>query len=149
MGRVIASFFGSGLLLRRIRGADEGSGTVASLLALGVALLIQPWWGRALALIITIGLGLWAIRSINIGDEDPGWVVIDEAAGTFLATLGSALPGALVAFVVFRAADIAKKFFLGVSQAERLGGAVGIMADDLVAGLYGLAAGWVVQTLLS
>lgn len=149
MGRVIASFFGSGLLLRRIREADEGSGTVASLLALGVALLIQPWWGRALALIITIGLGLWAIRSINIGDEDPGWVVIDEAAGTFLATLGLALPGALVAFVVFRAADIAKKFFPGVSQAERLGGAVGIMADDLVAGLYGLAAGWVVQTLLS
>lgn len=149
MGRVIASFFGSGLLLRRIRGADEGSGTVGSLLALGVALLVQPWWGRAIGLVVWIVLGLWAIRSINIGDEDPGWVVIDEAAGTFLATLGLALPGALVAFVVFRAADIAKKFFPGVSQAERLGGAVGIMADDLVAGLYGLAAGWVVQTLLS
>lgn len=147
MGRVIASFFGSGLLLRRIRGADEGSGTVGSLLALGVALLVQPWWGRAIGLVVWIVLGLWAIRSIHIGNEDPGWVVIDEAAGTFLATLGLGLTGLIVAFVAFRAADIGKRFFPGVAQAERIGGPVGIMADDLVAGLYGLAAGWLAQRL--
>ena len=75
-------------------------------------------------------------------------MVIDQAAGTFLATMGLGLPGLIVAFVVFRAADIAKRFFPGVAQAERFGGPVGIMADDLVAGLYGLTAGWAVHTLL-
>ena len=81
-----------------------------------------------------------------MGDEDPGWVVIDEAAGTFLATIGLGIPAAIVGWIVFRVADIAKKAFPGVAAAERLPG--GIMADDLVAGLYGLAAGWVVQSVV-
>lgn len=148
MARVVASFLGSGLLLRRLRGTDEGSGTIAGLAALAVALLFHPWWGRLLALAMCVSAGLWALRSQGLGDEDPGWVVIDEAAGTFLATLGLGLAGAIVAFVVFRAADIAKKVFPGVAQAESVGGPVGIMADDLVAGLYGLAAGWLVETLI-
>jgi phosphatidylglycerophosphatase A len=148
MARIIASFLGSGLLLRRFRGTDEGSGTVASLAALGIALLVQPWWGRLLGLLVCLLAGLWALRSLVPGNEDPGWVVIDEAAGTFLATLGLGLAGALVAVVVFRAADIAKKVFPGVAQSERMGGPSGIMADDLVAGLYGLAAGWLVEVLL-
>ena len=148
MARLVASFLGTGLLLRRFRGADDGSGTIAGLVALGIAFLVQPWWGRLLALVICLLAGLWALPSLIPGDEDPGWVVIDEAAGTFLATLGLGLPGLIVAFVVFRAADIAKRFFPGVAQAERVGGPVGIMADDLVAGLYGLAAGRVVQMLL-
>jgi phosphatidylglycerophosphatase A len=147
MARIIASFAGSGLLVRRLRGNDEGSGTIAGLVALGIAFLIQPWWGRLLALVFCVVAGLWALRSLVSGKEDPGWVVIDEAAGTFLATLGLGLAGAIVAFVFFRAADIAKKVFPGVAQAESIGGPVGVMADDLVAGLYGLAAGWVVQTL--
>ena len=147
MARIIASFLGSGLLLRRLRGTDEGSGTVAGLLTLGIALLAQPWWGRLLGLLVCLVAGPWAIRSVDLEDDDPGWVVIDEAAGTFLATLGLGLAGALVAFVVFRTADIAKKLFPGVVEAERIGGPTGIMADDLVAGLYGLAAGWLVQAL--
>ena len=147
MARIIASFLGSGLLLRRFRGTDEGSGTVASLAALGIALLVQPWWGRLLGLLVCLLAGLWALRSLVPGNEDPGWVVIDEAAGTFLATLGLGLPGALVGLVVFRAADIAKAVFPGVAQAEQIGGPSGIMADDLVAGLYGLAAGWLVEVL--
>jgi phosphatidylglycerophosphatase A len=49
-----------------------------------------------------------------------------------------------VAFVVFRIADISKKP-PGVAAAERLGGALGVTADDLVAGLWALAAGWFVQ----
>jgi phosphatidylglycerophosphatase A len=148
MTRIVASFLGSGLLLRRLRGNDEGSGTIAGLVALGTALLIQPWWGRLLALLVCLLAGLWALRSLVPGNEDPGWVVIDEAAGTFLATLGLGLAGALVAFVVFRAADIAKKVFPGVAQAESIGGPGGIMADDLVAGLYGLGAGWLVEALI-
>lgn len=148
MARIIVSFLGSGLLLRRLRGNDEGSGTIAGLVALVLAVLIHPWWGRALGLVICVVAGLWALRSLVPGNEDPGWVVIDEAAGTFAATIGLGVPGLLVGFVVFRAADIAKRAFPGVAQAERIGGPVGIMADDLVAGFYGLAAGWIVEALL-
>jgi phosphatidylglycerophosphatase A len=148
MARIIASFLGSGLLLRRLRGTDQGSGTLAGLAAIGVALLVHPWWGRLLALVMCVTAGFWALRSQVLENEDPGWVVIDEAAGTFLATLGLGLAGAIVAFVVFRAADVAKRVFPGVAQAESIKGPVGIMADDLVAGLYGLAAGWLVETLI-
>jgi phosphatidylglycerophosphatase A len=146
MARLIASFFGSGLILGRVRGSHRGSGTVGGALALAVSLLVPPVYGRLAALGATIVLGIWSIQALKLGEDDPGWVVIDEAAGTFLATIGLGLPGALVGWVVFRTADIAKKAFPGVAAAERM--SAGIMADDLVAGLYGLAAGWVVQLVV-
>jgi phosphatidylglycerophosphatase A len=143
MARLVASFFGSGLILGRLKGSHRGSGTVGGALALGIALLVPPVYGRLTALGAALVLGIWSINALRLGDDDPGWVVIDEAAGTFLATIGLALPAALVGWAVFRFADIAKKAFPGVAAAERVSG--GIMADDLVAGLYGLAAGWAVQ----
>ncbi|MDP3983998.1 MAG: hypothetical protein Q8Q52_03205, partial [Acidimicrobiia bacterium] len=75
MARLIASFFGSGLLLRKVRGEDGGSGTIASFAALGVSLLIDPWWGRAMAMLAAVGFGWWAVTSLPIAGEDPGWVV--------------------------------------------------------------------------
>jgi phosphatidylglycerophosphatase A len=148
VARVIASFFGTGLLLGRARGSDLGSGTVGGLAALGLALLIDPWWGRALALFLTLAIAWPALAALKAGDSDPGWVVIDEVAGTFLATLGLGARGAVTAFLVFRIADVFKRAFPGVAQAERLGGVLGVVADDLVAGAYGLAAGWLVQSLI-
>lgn len=146
MARLIASFFGSGLILGRVRGSHRGSGTVGALLALVISFLVPPVYGRLAALGGAIVLGFWSIQALKLGDDDPGWVVIDEAAGTFLATIGLNPVAAIVAWVVFRAADIAKKAFPGVAAAERISG--GIMADDLVAGLYGLAAGWLVQVVV-
>jgi phosphatidylglycerophosphatase A len=95
---------------------------------------------------LTIILGAWSVGQVATNDEDPGWVVIDEAAGTFLATIGLNLVPALVAWVVFRVADIMKGWFPGVKAAERLSG--GIIADDLVAGVYGLTAGWILQLII-
>lgn len=146
MAPFVASFFGSGWILRSLRGSDVGSGTLASVFALAIALLVPAVWGRVAALGAAIVLGVWAVGQVATNDEDPGWVVIDEAAGTFLATIGLSLIPALVAVVVFRLADIMKRWFPGVAPAERISG--GIIADDLVAGLYGLAAGWLVQLVL-
>ena len=98
------------------------------------------------ALIVTAA-SLWSARRFATDDADPGWVVIDEAAGTFLAVVGLSGWAVATAFVIFRIADISKKF-PGVAAAERLGGAVGITADDLVAGLWALTAGWLVQALI-
>lgn len=148
MAPFVASFFGTGWILGKLRGSDAGSGTVASIPALGIALLVPPVYGRIVALGVAILLGVWSIGKVAGANEDPAWVVIDEAAGTLLATVGLGLPAIFVGWAVFRLADIAKRFFPGVAAADRVGGGVGIMGDDLVAGLYGLGAGWLMQLLI-
>lgn len=148
MTRVVASWFGTGLLLGRLRGSDVGSGTVGSLLALAMAWALAPvgWWAQAAAAVVVTGLSLWSARPYA-NDGDPGWVVVDEAAGMFVASIGLVGWPLVAAFVVFRVADATKRF-PGVAAAERLPGALGITADDLVAGLWGLAAGWLLSWLL-
>ena len=148
MARAVASWFGTGLILRKLRGSDSGSGTVGSVFAWVIAFLIGDylgWQAQLVAFLLVSALALWSIRPFT--DGDPGWVVIDEAAGAFLAVIGLASWPALVALVVFRMADIFKGPF-AVARVERLPGAWGIVADDLVAGLYGLAAGHIVQALV-
>src|SRR5690606_15417069 len=126
VARFIASFMGTGLILRRLRGTDPGSGTVGSAVALVIALALAPIgsWAQALALVTATVASLVFVRPFSSSEGDPAWVVIDEAAGTFLATLG-------------------------LAAAENLPGSLGVTADDLVAGLYGLAAGWIATFLLS
>lgn len=155
MHRFVASWFGTGLILRHLRGSDSGSGTVGALFTIPLvwALASIGTWAQVLGF-VAVAFASVVSSARFIGDTDstkrgdPGWVVVDEAAGVLLATIGLGLPGAIVAWLVFRAADIFKTYFPGVAQAERLGGGIGITADDLVAGLYGLAAGWIVQILL-
>jgi phosphatidylglycerophosphatase A len=67
-------------------------------------------------------------------------IVIDEVAGLTLALLAGprTLPVVVVAFLLFRVFDVLKPF--PARAAERLPGGAGAMADDLVAGLYTLAA---------
>ena len=150
----MASWFGTGLILRRIRGSDSGSGTVGALFAIPLvwALASIGIWAHALGVVVVSAASV--VSSARFADDadstkhgDPGWVVIDEAAGVLLATVGLGLPGAIVAWLVFRLADIFKSYFPGVAAAERLGGGLGITADDLVAGVYGLAAGWIIQLI--
>lgn len=134
-----------------------GSGTVGAAFALVLALALGEigLWAQI------VGAALVTVASLvssapftgelerpSTKEGDPGWVVVDEAAGTLVATLGLGIGPALVAWIVFRVADIYKGWFPGVAAAERLHGAVGITADDVVAGLYGLAAGWIVQAIV-
>jgi phosphatidylglycerophosphatase A len=147
--RFVASWFGTGLLLGRIRGSDAGSGTVGAAFALipAVALGLVGWWAQLAGALLVAAASLWSTRRFAQHDGDPGWIVVDEAAGTFLAVIGLNGWSVAVAFVVFRVADISKRF-PGVAAAERLGGALGITADDLMAGLWALGAGWVTQAVL-
>ncbi len=78
-------------------------------------------------------------EEIEAKEIDPGSVVIDECAGFWLslaplAWYGVTYPRLLLAFVLFRIFDIAKP--LGIRRVERVGGVLGILVDDLVAGLY-------------
>lgn len=153
MSRLIASFLGAGLILGRMRESDLGSGTVgagfAGLAAFGLGQITGWPWVAVGALVLTL-LGLWSTAVLAVEVGDAGWIVIDEAAGMFLALIGVVTwPAALAAFVVFRLADIFKNWFPGVTAAEHLDGSWGIMGDDLVAGMYGLITGHLIQRLLS
>lgn len=85
--------------------------------------------------------GMWAAHRAErvLGARDPGAIVIDEVAGMTLSVLSLplTLPVLAVAFLLFRVFDIAKPFPARLSQ--RLPGGAGVMADDLIAGLYALA----------
>jgi phosphatidylglycerophosphatase A len=141
VARLVASGLGSGY-------APRAPGTLASALAMlaGVVLMRAPPGILALATLLASLAGLWAIRAAKV-DGDPGWVVIDEVAGQWLALLGLAQPtllGLLAAFALFRLLDIAKPGPIG--WADRQGGAAGIMADDLIAGAFAAGILWAVRT---
>jgi phosphatidylglycerophosphatase A len=137
--RFVASGFGSGY-------APVAPGTFGSLAALvlgalmlGLAPIMLP-----LAVILATLAGLWALRAGGV-EKDPGWVVIDEFAGMWIAMLPLVgdpvrpLP-LLVAFVAFRLFDIAKPGPIG--WADRQGGPPGVMADDVMAGMAAAAVVW-------
>ena len=117
-------------------------GTAGSLVGLGVYALVR-WsggWGLevlVVSMIVVVGVWSASVGERHFGREDPGYIVIDEVAG-MLATL-LWLPvtwlGALVGFLAFRVFDIFKPF--PARSAERLPRGWGVMADDLVAAVYG------------
>lgn len=144
----IASFISSGLGSGYSPKAPGTFGTVAAALAwLGMS-----WAGvlsSSLSHIVCAGVvilvGTGAIRmslrseGSSEGCQDPQWIVIDEWAGLFVALIGteaSRLWHVLLAVVLFRIFDISK---VGpIRRAEALPGAVGVMADDVVAGSFAL-----------
>lgn len=106
-----------------------GSLLFAHLVWLGVLLPVSVWTSAA------------AVRALGAGDPAP--VVIDEAVGQHLALLPLALPGAfewkmwVAGFILFRLFDIAKPFPL--RRVEHWPGGWGVVADDLLAGMYAAA----------
>ncbi|MGB8364510.1 MAG: phosphatidylglycerophosphatase A [Rhizomicrobium sp.] len=131
----IATLFGVGR-------ARVAPGTVASLLALALAWPIALAGGRyglLAAGLVASALGTWACERYarETRRDDPSECVIDELAGQWIACVFAPLsPRAFVlAFVLFRAFDIAKPW--PISRLENLPGGIGIMADDLAAGLIG------------
>ena len=134
MSRILASAGGIGF-------APVASGTVASAVAAlaGLGLLrLSPGALAAAAALATVG-GLTALRRLAHGvvDQDPGWIVIDEVAGQWVAMLGligwrHAGWGAVAAFALFRTLDIAKPGPIG--WIDRRHGPLPVMADDVLAG---------------
>ena len=131
MSRSVASFFGIGFF-------PVAPGTAGSAVALliGAALMSGPPWLLPLAAALAAVAGYFAIRhGVADSNSDPGWVVIDEVAGQWIAMLGLAeisATGLAAAFVGFRLLDVWKPGPVG--WADRQPGAFGIMADDILAG---------------
>ena len=145
MSRLVASVLGVGFL-------RPAPGTWGSLAALILAWPILTLGGPFALVVLTIAvfaLGLAAAKDViaESGDTDPGWVVIDEVAGQWIALLPVAFgawsngvayaalwPGWLAAFLLFRLLDIRKPWLAG--RADRRGDALGLMLDDVWAGLF-------------
>jgi phosphatidylglycerophosphatase A len=121
--------------------APYAGGTVASLVALPFAWLIMAQSNAAVLLVASLaalGIGIW---SCNVyvratGKDDPSECVIDELAGQWLACAFAPLSlwGFALAFILFRLFDIAKPW--PISVIERLPGGLGVMMDDMLAGLF-------------
>lgn len=119
-------------------------GTWAS--AVGVCLLfvVRQTAGPALEaslLAVVLACGVWSatVAERHYGRSDPGVIVIDEVAGVLIALFWIPVTGIgfLAGFLAFRVFDIVKPFPVGA--AERLPAGWGVMADDVLAGLYAYA----------
>jgi len=131
---VVASVFGAGY-------SPVAPGTAGSLVT-AVAIWLLPF--NPLRMAVTLGVvilvGLWAGSRVErvLGRKDPGLIVIDEVAGMLcsMLLLPRTLPVLVTAFLLFRLFDVWKPFPARESQA--LTGGMGVMVDDLIAGLYTL-----------
>jgi phosphatidylglycerophosphatase A len=109
---------------------------LAHLSAIQIAVLSVA--GALLALVVGIPAGTIVERESE--REDPGYVVLDEVCGQWIALAASPVnwPHALLALLLFRVFDIIKPW--PARQLERLHGGAGIMLDDVAAGVYALLA---------
>ena len=94
-----------------------------------------------LFLVAVVVVGTWAAHRAErtIGGKDPGAIVIDEVAGMTLSVIAFPLTTEVLAagLALFRVFDVLKQ--PPARESQRLTGGVGVMIDDLIAGLYALA----------
>jgi len=145
IARLIGTVFGVGYL-------RPAPGTWGSLVALPWAWLLHVLGGLPLLLLATAVAflkGWWATDKMTRGndDHDPSEIVIDEVVGQWIAVLPLSIaswrmgiditvmwPGWIAAFVLFRLFDIWKPWIIG--WADRRGGPLGVMLDDVIAGIF-------------
>lgn len=150
---MIATFFGAGY-------GKPGPGTYGSAAAC-LLWLVAGWFvhhnTQTLSVLTIFGVAVATAVGIpaatrvarESGRKDPGFVVIDEVAGQWLALvlLPPVWPNALLAFVLFRFFDILKPW--PIRRLEALPEGTGIMVDDLGAGLLALGLGHLCLHLLA
>ena len=134
---LLAYGLGSGL-------APRAPGTAGSLVALLLFFPLQSLGSLGYLVVLLLTLIVGVVVSGQVARElelsDPGGIVIDEFVGLWIALF--LLPGpwywALGGFGLFRWFDIAKPWPVGWLD-RRLKGGLGIMMDDVAAGLYAFA----------
>ena len=155
LNKFISTFFYVGFL----RPAPGTWGSIVGIILAYILLITTDFFSFCLILLFTILIGFWSTKNyIEKSSEksDPSEVVIDEVIGQWIAVLpiGFILKIAennseglwfvwLWAFVSFRFFDIIKLGLVG--WADNLGGALGVLLDDILAGI---AAGFTVIILI-
>ncbi|MBY0505324.1 MAG: phosphatidylglycerophosphatase A [Bryobacteraceae bacterium] len=130
-----------------------GPGTAGSLVGVGIAWLLArqfeftTGWPMLPLTILATWPGVWA-STVAAGErKDPQFIVVDEVLGVWLTLAGATVwswQACALGFVLFRIFDIVKPW--PVRRFEALPRGWGIVADDLMAGVYGAIllfwAGW-------
>jgi phosphatidylglycerophosphatase A len=116
-------------------------GSLTSLVVVGLVWVAAPstgWLLAAAALVIAAGVWAAGLEEARVGRHDPTSVVIDEVAGMLVALI-AAPPGLVwiaVLFLLFRVFDVWKPY--PIDRLQDLPGGWGIVADDLLAGVYAM-----------
>jgi phosphatidylglycerophosphatase A len=125
-------------------GYMKGGGTFAAIVYCIVWFLLpagfsNSFWQVAITFII-IAIGTWSSNNVDaFWGKDSSKVVIDEVAGMAITLLYVPVNiiFLLTGLILFRFFDIVKP--LGIRQLEKLPKGWGVMADDILAGIYSLA----------
>lgn len=132
LDRMVSTVFGIGY-------SPWAPGTMGSLAALAFWLILPAETASrevlGISVVSVLGILSSGRFSARLGIVDPGIIVVDEFVGQFISLLWTKhdIIHGLTAFLFFRILDI---FKLGpIRWAEQLPGGVGIMADDMLAGL--------------
>ncbi|MBM3775222.1 MAG: phosphatidylglycerophosphatase A [Acidobacteria bacterium] len=135
---LIATVFGCG----RVPRAPGTAGSVAAVAAAWLLSARAGWapYHFALASAALLPLAVWSAGVVGRAGKvaDPPKVVIDELLGQWLTIAGASRlswKSMLAAFILFRAFDVWKPF--PVRSLESLPGGFGVVADDMMAGIYG------------
>ncbi len=133
----IATWFFSGL-------SPKAPGTVGSFFTLPLVFLLAPlgFWSILFFAILLFFIGQQATSVVLKVKKatDPGYVVIDETVGQLLTFLWVAQNGLIwydyfIGFALFRFFDIVKVWPASIID-RKTHNAFGVMADDVIAGLY-------------
>ena len=140
---LLALGFGTGVM----KSAPGTFGTVAGLPFLWALVVLTPLQS-ALVISLAAIAGIWICghASKKLQLDDPGCVVWDEMVGLWITLWALPLTGVslLLGFLLFRAFDIVKPWPISWFDRNVKGG-LGIMVDDLIAGLF---AAFVLRLLL-
>ncbi len=128
-----ATGFGSGL-------SPVAPGTVGTLVSLLLFVFLQNTGWPLLVICVTgffIGIWLCDQTSEKLGVHDHGGIVWDEFIGMWITLLWVplSLTTLLIAFILFRLFDILKPWPIGYLD-KRIHGGLGIMIDDVIAGIF-------------
>ena len=135
----LATWGGTGLI-------KPGPGTWGTLGALPFGIVALMYGGIPVlvaAIFLTFLLGLWSAKHFErmVREKDSGMIVIDEAVGVWIALIPATLTPLSVGltFVLFRVFDVLKPWPISWLD-KKIHGAMGVMLDDVLAGIFAALA---------
>ena len=143
----IATFFGAGL-------SKKAPGTMGSLATLPLAFLTAYCFGfdgifYAALIVFIIGVTAIYYATEHEKQKDLSKIVIDETAGQAITLLaaGTNIYLYVIGFILFRIFDISKPLLIGWAD-RKISGGLGIMLDDIIAGVFGGLILWGIKIYL-
>lgn len=135
----IAKWIATWFLSGHVPKAPGTFGSIAALPFAWVLVQLGGLWLLALSAALVFVAGLWAAKRYmeDLGEHDPGAVVVDEVVGQWLTLLLAPLTplAYILGLLAFRIFDILKPWPIGWLD-QHVPGAFGVMIDDVVAALY-------------